>query len=711
MDIMNAFRTVTTALKEWADKNKVQKVDGKGLSTNDYTTEEKNKLFGIEAGANKTVVDTTVNSNSTNPIQNKAVYDYVYELIGDKSVTDQIDELTEECITELFVSGTTIAYTKKDGTTGTIETQDTKYTHPSYTDKNSGLYKITVDKTGHISDATAVAKADITALGIPAQDTTYDNATTSTAGLMSENDKIKLDDIEEGANRTVVDDDLSPSSKNPVQNKIIYAEISQLTDAIQELEASGTSSPFICLDASGTLPRSSSWVSIAFGNNTFVAIAKQSSNIAYSYDGIIWEETQLPVSTEWASITYGGGYFVAVARNSTSCVYSTDGVSWTKRTMPSSKKWNSIAYGNGVFVAIAPDNVCAYGSITGTLQQGTLPSTANWRTVIFNGTRFIATSDNYATIAISTDGASWSTTSYYSIYEGIEDVASSDTGTCVALGVQASDQFYYSADGLNWTETTVPHGIWTAVTYGNGKFVAIECGSSRVMYSTNGTTWTNATLPVAEQWTDIAYGDGMFIAIANKSNVIAYSSNGTSWKSETLKVTNKDGNVITTELGRSLAGWTQIYDSNFITSKVNAIAGINVSGYKRLIVAIRSVNTTESAGGTGGAIVFEGDNGQEYAFTNIMPNLIQNTQGTSGGIAVFNITNGFIICENAMRAISAETMLCNVNGFGADNLTPVGSGIIKCTSPVVNMMVTNTTVSTKYYYGADSRVVVWGCKV
>ena len=33
--------------------DKVDKVTGKGLSTNDYTTTEKNKLAGIEAGANK----------------------------------------------------------------------------------------------------------------------------------------------------------------------------------------------------------------------------------------------------------------------------------------------------------------------------------------------------------------------------------------------------------------------------------------------------------------------------------------------------------------------------------------------------------------------------------------------------------------------------------------------------------------------------------
>jgi hypothetical protein len=51
----------------------------------------------------------------------------------------------------------------------------------------------------------AIAKADIVALGIPAQDTntTYSNATTSAAGLMSAADKTKLDGIETGANNYV----------------------------------------------------------------------------------------------------------------------------------------------------------------------------------------------------------------------------------------------------------------------------------------------------------------------------------------------------------------------------------------------------------------------------------------------------------------------------------------------------------------------------
>lgn len=49
-------------------KNKVDKVSGKGLSTNDYTTAEKNKLAGIAANANNytlpTASDSTINDDS-----------------------------------------------------------------------------------------------------------------------------------------------------------------------------------------------------------------------------------------------------------------------------------------------------------------------------------------------------------------------------------------------------------------------------------------------------------------------------------------------------------------------------------------------------------------------------------------------------------------------------------------------------------------------
>ena len=103
--------------------NYVEKEEGKGLSTNDYTTEEKEKLAGIEEGANK-------------------------------------------------------------------------YTHPAYDAQASGFYKVTVDATGRVSAVVAVTKDDIVGLGIPAQDTTYSPATAQADGLMSKDDKAKLDGMD-----------------------------------------------------------------------------------------------------------------------------------------------------------------------------------------------------------------------------------------------------------------------------------------------------------------------------------------------------------------------------------------------------------------------------------------------------------------------------------------------------------------------------------
>lgn len=80
------------------------------------------------------------------------------------------------------------------------------YTHPAgnAVSKPAGFYKISTDSNSHVASATPVAKSDITALGIPAQDTTYTEATTGAAGLMSSTDKSKLDGIAPGANNYVL---------------------------------------------------------------------------------------------------------------------------------------------------------------------------------------------------------------------------------------------------------------------------------------------------------------------------------------------------------------------------------------------------------------------------------------------------------------------------------------------------------------------------
>lgn len=56
-----------------SDTSKVDKVDGKGLSTNDYTTAEKTKLGGIDTGAEVNVVETIKVNGTALEVTSKAV--------------------------------------------------------------------------------------------------------------------------------------------------------------------------------------------------------------------------------------------------------------------------------------------------------------------------------------------------------------------------------------------------------------------------------------------------------------------------------------------------------------------------------------------------------------------------------------------------------------------------------------------------------------
>lgn len=72
--------------------NKVDKENGKGLSTNDFTDAEKTKLDGIEECANKTTVDASLSSTSTNPVQNKVIYSALSGKANSSDLDNKVDK-------------------------------------------------------------------------------------------------------------------------------------------------------------------------------------------------------------------------------------------------------------------------------------------------------------------------------------------------------------------------------------------------------------------------------------------------------------------------------------------------------------------------------------------------------------------------------------------------------------------------------------------
>lgn len=154
--------------------------------------------------------------SSSNDIINDLNVEIQARKDGDNQLQTNINNLQSTMNTELAKkvgkvtvagSGNAVTTASISGDTLTLTKGATynNYVHPagSAPSKASGFYKFSTDSTSHVASVTAVAKSDITALGIPGQDTTYGNATQSTSGLMSAADKTKLDGISTGANKYV----------------------------------------------------------------------------------------------------------------------------------------------------------------------------------------------------------------------------------------------------------------------------------------------------------------------------------------------------------------------------------------------------------------------------------------------------------------------------------------------------------------------------
>lgn len=84
-------------------EGKVDKVDGKGLSTNDYTTEEKTKLAGVTAGATKVEASTTNGNVKVNGVETTVYTEPEDVLHGSAATAAEVEEMLNE------VFGTTVA--------------------------------------------------------------------------------------------------------------------------------------------------------------------------------------------------------------------------------------------------------------------------------------------------------------------------------------------------------------------------------------------------------------------------------------------------------------------------------------------------------------------------------------------------------------------------------------------------------------------------
>ena len=242
-----------------------------------------------------------------------------------------------------------------------------------------------------------------------------------------------------------------------------------------------------------------SWISAAYGNQHWIAIADGNFTAASSNDGIIWTSLTLPLTdlvASYKSIAYGNNHWVMIsnsnvlAESGSRVLYSnSDGASWKLSYLPSKTSWNHVEYGNGTFVAISATSAVAYSNDHGkTWSSGTGMPNTTWSGIAYGAGIFVA-------------------------------VASG--GTIAA---------YSTNNGQTWTASTLPLSTtWSGIVFGAGIFVAISSTNSKTAYSFNGVTWYTSNIAI--QADKIEYGQGVFLALYSASGTIGYTSeDGLSWK-------------------------------------------------------------------------------------------------------------------------------------------------------------------------------------
>ncbi len=116
----------------------------------------------------------------------------------------------------------------------------------------------------------------------------------------------------------------------------------------------------------------------------------------------------------------------------------------------------------------------------------------------------------------------------------------------VALGSGASlGRVIYSPDGVTWTETTI-QGLNTSQTpnviYGNGKYVMVQRFNA-IFYSSDGSSWAQASAPFTIPSGSIAFGNGTFVIAGDGSSpylttgTVATSTDGINWTATDTSIT------------------------------------------------------------------------------------------------------------------------------------------------------------------------------
>lgn len=253
--------------------------------------------------------------------------------------------------------------------------------------------------------------------------------------------------------------------------------------------------------------------SFAFGNGIYVT--PSGNSLSTSSDGVTWSAPNPALTSRFSKVIYADKQFIAVGEKGLSAT-STDGLNWSLRNTGTDRDLIGLEAGNGIYLALGSPNP------------------------------LILLSQSPPSFALAgTDGKSWTVRELF-LREPLRR-AIFVNGKFTAV---QPDGLYTSANGLDWTASTVPitvdqpngtaAGILRTFAYGNGRYVvtveyrtALGANTGYALFtSDDGKAWQRTFIgtPLTSQGriNDLIYAGGQFVVVGS-NGLLLTSKDGVSW--------------------------------------------------------------------------------------------------------------------------------------------------------------------------------------
>jgi photosystem II stability/assembly factor-like uncharacterized protein len=505
-----------------ADVTYTKKVEGKGLSTNDYTAAEKNKLAGIEA-------DFEVH-----------LADYVLQVpYGATTGSANTYAVTLDPAPSAYTDGMALAIKINVDNTGASTINVNGLGAKSIKKSNgnnvsSGNLKAGSIYTLRYNGTNFILQGEGGEYGTATPDKVLSGYTIGTE------EGIKTGTMPNHGSKTFTPNDTTQTSGAGYYSGVTVNPRPTLSGNAtpDQVLAGRTFYNNSYTRRTGTLvipiPYSSVWTQrtssfdttyiqgVAYGNNMFVVVGS-GGKLATSTDGITWTQRTSSFDTTYIQdVAYGNNMWVAVG-NSGKLATSTNGITWTQRTSSfSSTDIRGVAYGNNMFVVVGSSGKLATSTdgITWTQRTSSFGTTRMWG-VAYGNNMWVAVGES-GKLATSTNGITWTqrTSSFSSTT--IYGVAYGNNTMWVAVG--ESGKLATSTDGITWTQRTSSFSSTDirGVAYGNNMWVAVG-ESGKLATSTDGITWTQRTSSFDTTYRGVAYGNNMWVAVGESGKLATLS--------------------------------------------------------------------------------------------------------------------------------------------------------------------------------------------